>query len=253
MIQVLHRAFDILEFIARDRDKEFGLGEIADSLGLNHGTCSNIIKTMISREYIEQMNRRGGYRLGSKTYYLTGNFPFNKELLSVSVELMKDLSLKLNEGTILSIMQNNNRILLHEERSTHELQIVNHKEKEIYKTSTGRMILACMSKIEQKAFIKKYGLPNEDNWPEIEDEEDLINELNKIKKRQMAIHVAKSNIVGIAVPIFIKNAIVASLGVYLPETRFTREMQEKIFKEIHITADHIMEGLDLIQNKNGHQ
>jgi DNA-binding IclR family transcriptional regulator len=250
MIQVLNRAFGILEFVARERDKEFGLSEIADSQGLNHGTCANIIKTLISREYIEQMGRRGGYRLGSKAYYLTGNFPFKKELLSVSVELMKSLSSKLNEGTILAIMQNNKRILLHEERSKHELQVINHKEKEIYKTSTGRIILACMTKIEQEAFIKKYGLPNEDNWPEIEDEEDFINELNKIRKRQMAIHIAKSNIVGIAVPLFIKNAIAASLGVYLPETRFTREMQEEIFKELHITADHIMKSLDMIQFKN---
>jgi DNA-binding IclR family transcriptional regulator len=100
MIQVLNRAFDILELVASDRGKKFGLGEIADSLGLNHGTCANIIKTMLSREYIDQISIRGGYRLGPKAYYLTGNFPFKKELLSISVELMKSLRSKLNEGII---------------------------------------------------------------------------------------------------------------------------------------------------------
>lgn len=244
MIQVLNRAFDILELIARGKDKEFALGEIADSLGLNHGTCANIIKTMMSREYIEQTGRRGSYRLGPGTYYLTENFPFKKELLGVSVEWMKDLSSKLNEGTILAIMHNNMRILLHEERSKHELQVVNHREKEIYKTSTGRMILACMSKNEQESFIKKYGLPNEDNWPEIESEKDFFIELNKIKKRQMALHIARSNIIGIAVPIFHRKAIIAGLGVYLPETRFTKELQKKIISELHNTAGNIMKGLD---------
>jgi DNA-binding IclR family transcriptional regulator len=163
---------------------------------------------------------------------------------------MKDLSSKLNEGTILAIMQNNNRILLHEERSNHELQVVNHKVKEIYKTSTGRIILACMNKIEQEAFIKKYGMPDETNWPEIQDEEDLYNELNRIRKRQMATHIAKSNIVGVAVPIFIKDTIAASLGVYLPETRYSGEMQEKIYTELQNTADLIMKRLDLIQERN---
>ncbi|MBN1181062.1 MAG: helix-turn-helix domain-containing protein [Bacteroidales bacterium] len=248
MIQVLNRAFNILEYIASDSDKKFGLAEIADSLLLNHSTCANIIKTMLSREYIEQMGRRGGYRLGPKAYYLTGNFPFKKELLSISVELMKNLRSKLNEGIILAIMQNNKRILLHEEHSTHELQVVNHKEKEIYKTSTGRMILACMSRSDQEAYIKKYGLPDEDSWPEIENEEVFFNELIKIRKKQIAVHVAKSDIVGIAVPVFIKNTIVASLGVYLPETRFTKEAQEKIYRDLPITADKVMKGLELIQS-----
>jgi DNA-binding IclR family transcriptional regulator len=250
MIQVLNRAFDILEFVSREREKEFRLGEIADSLGLNHGTCANIIKTMISREFIEQVGKRGGYKLGSKAYYLTGNFPFNKELLGISVELMKNLSVKLNEGIILAAVQNNNRILLHEERSNHELQVVNRKVKEIYKTSTGRMILACMSKVDQDIFIRKYGLPHEDDWPEIADEDDFYNELNKIKKRQMSLHIAKSDIVGVAMPIYFKDTIIASLGIYLPETRFTKEMQERIFTELQITAELIMKGLDSLQLKN---
>jgi DNA-binding IclR family transcriptional regulator len=150
-------------------------------------------------------------------------------------------------------MQNNKRILLLEERSTHELQVVNHKEKEIYNTSTGRMILACMSRSDQEVYIKKYGLPDEDNWPEIENEEVFFNELIKIRKKQIAVHVAKSDIIGIAVPLFIKNTIVASLGVYLPKTRFTEEMQKNIYKELPNTADRINKGLDMTQFENDHQ
>jgi len=246
MIQVLNRAFDILELIAIKRDNDIGLSEIADTLGLNHGTCANIIKTMIYREYIEKTSSRGGYRLGSRCQYLTENFSFKKELLLSSVDLMKDLSSNLNEGVILAIMQGNNRVLLHEEKCKHELQVVNHKTKGLCRSSTGRIILACKNKQEQEAFIRKYGLPDKDHWPGIDDEEDLLNELKKIKKRQMAIQIAKSNIVGVGVPIYINNEVVASLGVYLPETRFTSEMQENIFREIEITRTTIMKKLDLI-------
>jgi DNA-binding IclR family transcriptional regulator len=247
MIQVLNRAFDILEFISREKDKEYGLTEIADNLELNHSTCANIIKTLVSREYIEQMGKRGSYRLGSKAYYLTGNFPYKKELLSISGQLMRELRIKLNEGIILAIVQNNKRILLHEERSSHELQVINQKEKEVYKTSTGRIILACMNSSEQESFINKYGLPDNDTWPGIADEEDFFTELNKIRKKQIAIHVAKSNIVGIAVPVFLKNTIIASLGIYLPEIRFTEEMQASIVKELPETANKIMKELEAIQ------
>ena len=146
--------------------------------------------------------------------------------------------------SLLAVIQDNNRVLLHEEKSIHELQVVNHRIKELYRASTGRIILACKSKPEQEAHIKKYGLPDKDYWPGIDDEEDFINELNKIRKKQMAIQIAKSNVVGVAVPIFINNEVVASLGVYLPEARFSLEMQGKIFREIQLTVLNIMQKLN---------
>ncbi|MCE5348125.1 MAG: helix-turn-helix domain-containing protein [Bacteroidales bacterium] len=250
MIQVLNRAFDILEFISKGKNKEYSLSEIADNLGLNHSTCANIIKTLMARGYLAQFGKRGGYWLGPNVYQLTGNFPLKEELLKVSIEPMKALRNKLNEGIIIAIIQNNKRILLHEEMTTHELRVANREEKEVYRTSTGRVMLACMTNSEQKAYVKKYGLPDEDSWPEIEDEEDFFNELNKIKKKQIAVHLAKSGIMGVAVPVFKKDKVIASLGVYLPKIRFTEEMQENIFKELPFSADQIMKELNIKQSLN---
>lgn len=237
-----------MEFISKGKNKEYGLSEIADNLGLNHSTCANIIKTLMARGYLAQFGKRGGYWLGPNVYQLTGNFPLKEELLKVSIEPMKALCHKLNEGIIIAIIHNNKRILLHEEMTTHELRVANREEKDVYKTSTGRVILACMTKSEQQAYVEKYGLPDEDSWPELEDEEDFFNELNKIKKKQIAMHQAKSCIIGVAVPIFKKDKVIASLGVYLPNIRFTAEMQENIYKELPVFADKIMKELNLKQS-----
>jgi DNA-binding IclR family transcriptional regulator len=245
MIQVLNRAFDIIEFLAKDRNREFGLGEIADNLGLNHGTCANIIKTMISREYIEQVGKRGKYLLGSRAYFLQEFSPIRKELIKISVEYMKNLSAKLNEGVILTVIQNNKRLILHDERSKHELQVINPKEKDLYRSSTGRLLLAFSAKTEQDAFIKKYGLPDNQSWPEIDNEKSLFRHLNSIKKNQIAIQVSSANIVGIAVPVFRNNIAVACLGIYLPKTRFTKAMQDLLFKELYLTAEYISKGLEM--------
>ena len=42
MIQVINRALNILEILAQEPDKEFGLSEIATAVELNAGTCANI-------------------------------------------------------------------------------------------------------------------------------------------------------------------------------------------------------------------
>ena len=74
MIQVLNRAFDILEMCAKNAEKVYSLSEIADQLQLNRTTCANIVKTLVTRNYLEQTGYRRGYRLGSKVFHLAGNY-----------------------------------------------------------------------------------------------------------------------------------------------------------------------------------
>jgi DNA-binding IclR family transcriptional regulator len=243
MIQVIQRALNILELISKDRNKEFGLGEIADSLGLNHGTCANIIKTLVVREYLEQSGNKRGYKLGTRSYYLTGNYSNKKELLRIAVEPVKALRAILNESCILAIVKDNMRVTLHKELSTHGLQVVKSgEEKNVYLTATGRIILACMNPMERGNFIQKYGLPNE-MWNEVKNNDDLIIELQKIKEKQLAIHFDGAHIVGIAAPIYKNEEVIASLGIYLPEARFTYKEQEKILLELNKTVQQISEEL----------
>lgn len=239
MIQVIHRALDILELIATDRSRLYTLGEISGQLKLNNGTCANIIKTLVSRGYLEQEGRKTGYRLGSMSYLLTDNYSHKQDLLAASVDPINELSSLLNEGCILSVLKDDIRIILHEAKSTHELQVINKKEKDAYRTSTGRMILACMEYKEQREFIRKYGLPEPEVWNGVEDEDDLITELNKIRKKQLAIQVSKVQIVGLAVPIFIDDKIIASVGIYLPQSRYTPAMQETTLEELRKTGELI--------------
>src|SRR3546814_1707048 len=92
MIQVLHRALSILEFSARDNTKAFPLGEIASELGLNHATCANIIKTMVTRNYLEQLGPKKGYKLGYMAYQVVGNSSFEDKLKRAASEPMEGLT-----------------------------------------------------------------------------------------------------------------------------------------------------------------
>ncbi len=250
MIQVINRAIDILEFVSKDRNKEFRLSEIADNLELNHGTCANIIKTLLNRGYLEQTYKKQGYKIGYKAYYLTGNYSNKKELLKIAAKPIKKLNEKLNESCILAITKDNMRVTILKKMSTHELQVVdNSEEKNIYVTATGRVALACLSRQEQKLFIQKYGLPGE-KWKEVNNEAELLEELDKIKEKQLAIHFDDSHVVGVGAPIYKDNKVIASIGVYLPVVRFNYKLQELIFSEISKTAKKISKGIEKIGSDN---
>ena len=46
MIKVIDKALNIIELLASEQNRKFQLGEIADTLEMDHGTCANIIKTL---------------------------------------------------------------------------------------------------------------------------------------------------------------------------------------------------------------
>jgi DNA-binding IclR family transcriptional regulator len=104
-------------------------------------------------------------------------------------------------------------------------------------------MLAFKSLEEQEKFILAYGLPKQ-MWPEIRNKKDLLIELNKIKEKKMAIHHAASDIIGVAVPIFRKDIVLESLGVYLPESRFKYNIQQLILTELKNTAEYINNKLE---------
>lgn len=232
MIQVLNRAFDILELLSRNLDKEHSLSEIADPLNLNHGTCANIIKTMVNRRYIK---KKKGYILGRQSYYLTNNFSNEAEIVRCAINPMKNLSITLRENCVLAVLKNQSRIILHKETFVQELQANTVDEKNAYQTATGKLLLAYMEPTDRNAFIKNYGLPG-DMWKQIDDERVLIDELQKIQKMGYVIHHDDTNIGGVAMPIFDKKQAIASVGIYLPENRFSKAMEDMILEKLAETA-----------------
>lgn len=242
MIQVLHRAFDILEFIANSGRKDVPLKDIADGLNLNHGTCANIIKTMLDRNYLQKAANKG-YSIGSMPYFITGDFSDTLDLVKAATPPMEKLTESIHESCMLGILRNDVRISIHEVQSNQELRVINKREKPVYQTASGRVILAYLPEIKIKEFINKYGLPDPEVWEDIHDEEDLLIELNKIRKKGMAVQITKTQILGVAVPIEQDDIVQASLGVFLPEFRFNAETRDTIVSSMLETAREISANL----------
>lgn len=239
MIQVINRAFDILEFIARNGNKQLGLSDIADSVELNHSTCANILKTLINRGYVEKTQ---GYSLGPKAFTLYNSKTEDRNLLEVAKKFLKSLKNKTNESCILAILQDNIRVTVHKELTEHELQAITRDEKNAFMTATGRILIANLKKPERTKYLKKYGQPGQ-MWPEIKDEVDLTVRLDKIVQDKITFHYADSEIIGLAVPLVKNNIVEASIGIYLPVSRFTKDNKDFLINQLQTTAEEINNSL----------
>jgi DNA-binding IclR family transcriptional regulator len=242
-IQVINRAFDILELVAKDPETPKTLSEIAGELQLNAGTCSNIIKTMLERKYLDKLDKPKGYCLGAKVYDLSGSEGYKKDLIKAAKDELELLTTKLNENSLLSILNGDLRIAILRSHSNNALQATTPTEKPAYETTSGRLLVAMLSEKELEKYTAKYGLPKGEDWPEAKDLELFQKQIKKIQKEQFAAEITKGEIVGLAAPVYRKEKVIASLGIYMPVNRYNQRNKAEIIDRIKKAANKISKKL----------
>lgn len=243
MIQVVNRALDILELIAKEPDKPKVLGEISSALGLNAGTCANIIKTLVERKYLEKMEKQRGYCLGPMAYGVSGNEGYQKGMIDAARDEMESLTGKLNENSLLCILKGGMRVVILRIQSDNELQANTANEKKAYDAASGRLLLAMMEDNELERFIDKYGLPSKEEWDGGNELKAFYRQINKIRAQGYAMQLTKNQIVGIALPLYKHNKVIASLSMYMPASRFNSSDRETIIRLIKRASERISRNL----------
>lgn len=240
MIQVINRALDLLEQIANEPEKPKSLGELADNFNLNHGTCANILKTLVNRGYVEQIGTKKGYILGAKAYAITGNDSYQKDLLEAASNEMDKLTLEVNENCLLAILKDNQRIALYRTFAEQDLQVRTADIKPVYDSASGRLLVAMLPKDKLQRFVAKYGLPPEGSWPEIQSESQLYESLKLMRAEELALQtIPNRHVMGLAVPIYKNELVVASLSIYLPEYRYMALDKRKLLLALRKCAEKI--------------
>jgi len=231
MIQVLDRACKILEFVAERPEEAKGLSVIARYVGLNQGTCANIVKSLCEQNFIEQVGRKKGYMLGPRVYFLARNGPYRKDIVTSVEPLLTRLASEVQESVLISTLHQGRKSILLEVNGNRVLNVKKDflLQETVYNTATGRLLLAFLSSVELKSFISTKGLPDKKVWPEAE--------------KGMIIHRPQKDVVAIAYPVKQDNVVIAALGLYLPSYRFKGVHREQILQKMKETAEKISESI----------
>ncbi|AQG79192.1 IclR family transcriptional regulator [Spirosoma montaniterrae] len=243
MIQVIHRAFDILEFVAAEPNRPKSLTEVAEAAGLNPGTCANIMKTMVSRRYLDQVGPKKGYCLGSQAYWLTGNTSYRKDILETARPEMAGLTARLNESCLLSVLNGDQRLIIHRELCDQPLQVQTANEKHAYDSASGRLLVSLLNDADLVKFKNRYGLPTAELWEEATSEPAFYSQIKAVRDRGYAFQESTRQVIGYGVGVFRQQEVVASLSVYLPLYRHTPEKAQAVLHDLQRTAQVISQSL----------
>ncbi len=241
MIQVIERGIDILEFVALHGKEPVQLIKIAEHVNISQPTCANIVKTLVKRNYLENASKKTGYILGAGAYKLTGNLSYNQDLLLTAKPVMEELTQKLNETSLLGVLRNNKRLILHSVQSDQDLNVRAKVEADVFSTASGRVLAAYLSNKELDNLVKAVGYPSNEIWPGVQGSQELDKAIKKIHDNEMAQTLSAKHICGFAVPVSRKNQVIAALSIFLPESRLTPNHKAKIIGGLQNASKQIKE------------
>jgi len=221
LIQSVERALDILELVSKYQREGIGVLHLARKIGLNSSTAHNLVRTLMARGYLSQIEISKKYCLGKRCLNLVRGRLEQDEIVNLLEHVMLKLAKEIQETITLAYYEHGKRYVIRTIESQQEIKVDYNfiQAEDVYVAPTGRVLLAYLSEKELKHCIEVNGFP-EDKWDSINNLKSLKTALNKIRKDGYAIIERKNSIVALGVPIRNAKGVPIALGTFMPFFRF---------------------------------
>jgi DNA-binding IclR family transcriptional regulator len=237
MLEILDKAFNILELFSVNNDK-YTVPELAKLSGYTLATTNRIVTKLVQRGYINKIKSRRGYRLGSKILEFRP-LSFNKAELRRLVEpFLIELSRHIDETINFLGWDKIEFSIITSIPSEHQLKVTPSDrpplEDELYHTASGKVILANMTNSEFNLYCKTVPMKvNTSN--SIMDLNELKNQILLIRQEGIAYNFEEDQIGVNSTASAVKNdegKVVGSIAVVGPSVRLTRAKMRQFAPEI---------------------
>lgn len=242
MIGSVQKAMQILTAISEGKSNPVSLAEICEVTGINKSTCSHIISTLLAEGYVQRISATKGYVLGPATYCLSRYGRYDNEFVALCHPLLRFLYKKTGQATLLAVIQGGRKFVIDYIDVEPKLLSANGSSKihpdDIYRTATGRIMMANMGEKELRDIYEKCGPPPEGHWEEVYSWETLRKQLVGIDGRKLIKTCTikedgQTVSVGYAAAIYRYSKCVGALGIALEcKSEIYEQFQEEEEPEI---------------------
>src|SRR3989339_308456 len=203
MIQVIKKAFNILELLSRQPEEPIRLCHIAEKTSLNQPTCARILQSLVECGYAEKVSPRTGYILGPMAYALPARGPYRKDMVTAAETAMTNLAQSIKETVILVVLYQGRRLVLKTIASDQAVRVksyINYQYDNPLCSATGRTLLAYLPEEELKKIVGKE-VNLQEVYPGIKTFTHLVETLKQIRNAGYTVRKTDNGIIGLGCPI----------------------------------------------------
>jgi len=219
-IQSLARGLKILELLGMSQ-KGTSITELAEILGVDKGSASRLVSTLVNHGYAEKDHISRRYVLGSQVVALSRSLLTRLPLREAAKPSLQQLMERTGECAHLAILAQGNALYIDQVESpaTLRVNVQVGQMAPLHCTALGKILLA-FSNVEFPAMLESF-TPKTITNPDA-----LRKHLEDIRQQGFAVDTEEfdSGIRCIAVPVYdIRNKVVGAMGISGPATRITPE------------------------------
>ena len=246
----VQKAFLLLEAFTLDKP-EWGVSELARSLGANKSTIYRLLATLEKLGVLQQNRRSEKYRLGLKLFELGHRVSIHQAVVHCTHPVLEEVARAIAETVHLAILEGTHIRYLDKVESPQGLKISTEigSLRPAHCTGLGKMLLACADSEQQQAVLDATPLFAQ-TANTIVSAAALRRELAEIRERSFALDREEYEIglLCVAVPIFNQQGdLVAGLSASGPANRFREEALPHYVSILKRGAEKIREGIGNFQ------
>ncbi|MBZ5621942.1 MAG: IclR family transcriptional regulator [Acidobacteriia bacterium] len=245
-IQSLDRGLVILEAVAKSSDP-VSLADLTELMGIDRSSVFRLANTLKRRGFLTISSRGKDYILGPAIWRLSRQYDWNNMLITVSHEPLKKLASKTNETAHLAVREGKQAFFINHATVNHMIAVAGQTGESVplYCTAHGKALLADCGPADLKGIFGSKSLPAY-TAQTITSMDRLAKVCSEIKRQGFATDEAEyqEGIRCVASPIRDRDgAIVGSIGISAPMTRFPKERFARCAEDVMGVASLVSEAL----------
>ncbi|WP_158539743.1 IclR family transcriptional regulator [Gordonibacter sp. 28C] len=248
-VQVLDRAFDILEALAQAQGP-MGLSDLAQTTGMSKTTVFRIAGTMLKRGYVEK-TLEGRYTIGPKMFHTLGYHINSLELQTEAKPYLTALKRSLGLTAHLGILDGAYVSYIEKEASDwgEEAYTQVGYRSPAYCSSMGKCLLACLSRAELEEAL--YGFEFKAHTPNTFTRKDeFVKYLHQVRAQGWAMDDEEYEIGHrcVAAPVFnYRGDAIAAVGVSGTPDSISDDRIDDISRQVMLAASRLSERMGYVE------
>lgn len=250
MIQVLERAFRILEWLATAESSPRALSELAAHIHVSPAACLHIVKTMMDYGYVVQVAPRKGYRLGPMAAMLGRHHNPHAFLIELGRPVVERVAEETGETTLIACLHRTRRLILCQAEGRQTIRVSSDAIvlEDLFGTATGRALLAFLpaSRLDE---ILAESRPAGTAWDVADTADGVRAALAATRAAGFALNPNHEAMAQVAYPIYAGTEVTAAIGCFAPVYRFDRSHKEHLLAVLGSAAAELSAKLSGTQQK----
>lgn len=251
MVKVMDKTFAILEGIVQSSPRPSTPLELAERIGINHATCSRLLKGLLDSGYIIRHSRRQGYLPSPRILTLNNMAAFQEHLLSKARPEIDHCAAFLKNSVLIAQLYGGKRYVLYHRNGNPRVLI--HLEKlcfdDIFRTATGLLLAAHLPDPERRKLFREQQELRAGFFNALRGEKDAMRYLDSVLEKDCVFCSKDDENQWIyAWPIYENGTFRAALGLSIPRPEYSASYHRKICKTLKETAEKISAELSVLHS-----